>query len=118
MTIKNPIGSDPTRIDAHQIPIAEMLTRGKASSGVTEKIEMPAVDIERIDNTTLALLQLGLHEGSRVWKTFEWETMNRLHAKGLISNPRSKAESVVLTEQGLRKSERLFKEMFTLGDNK
>jgi len=39
--------------------------------------------------------------------------MNHLHDRGLISNPVGKAKSVVLTEEGLRESERLFKKLFT-----
>jgi hypothetical protein len=38
--------------------------------------------------------------------------MNRLHEKGLISDPVGKAKSVMLTEQGLKESERLFNELF------
>ena len=38
--------------------------------------------------------------------------MNRLHAKGMISDPVSKAKSVVFTEEGRQKSEQLFREMF------
>jgi Domain of unknown function (DUF6429) len=38
---------------------------------------------------TLALLYLGLREGARVWKSFDWEAMNRLHEKGLITDHRS-----------------------------
>lgn len=53
-----------------------------------------------------------LHDGARVWKSFDWEALNRLHAKGYISNPVSKAKSVVLTEEGLKEAERLFKKLF------
>jgi hypothetical protein len=45
----------------------------------------------------------------RAWKTFDWGAMDRLHAKGFISNPASRAKSVVLTDAGLRQSERLFR---------
>jgi hypothetical protein len=38
--------------------------------------------------------------------------MDRLHKQGYISNPTSQAKSVVFTEQGLRESERLLKELF------
>jgi hypothetical protein len=38
--------------------------------------------------------------------------MNRLHEKGFIENPVGKAKSVVLTETGLRESERLFHKFF------
>jgi Domain of unknown function (DUF6429) len=41
--------------------------------------------------------------------------MNRLHEKGMISNPVSKAKSVVFTEEGEREAERLFHEMFGRG---
>jgi hypothetical protein len=38
--------------------------------------------------------------------------MNRLHEKGQISDPASKAKSVALTERGLRESRLLFETMF------
>jgi hypothetical protein len=70
------------------------------------------VDTEKIDEAVLALLLLGLHDGYRVWKGFDWEAMERLHGKGFISNPRGKAKSVELTEDGQREAERLFAKMF------
>jgi hypothetical protein len=71
-----------------------------------------AIDTAKIDEAVLALLYLTLHDGSRAWKGFDWDTLNRLHAKGLISNPVSKVKSIVLTSEGLRASERLFNELF------
>jgi len=44
----------------------------------------------------------------------DWELMNRLHEKGYIGNPKSKAKSVYLTEEGARLSEALFKKHFGL----
>jgi hypothetical protein len=70
------------------------------------------IDTDRIDEATLALLYLGLHDRWRAWKGFDWDAMDRLHEKGMISNPASKAKSVVFTEEGLREAERLFKELF------
>ena len=70
------------------------------------------IDTKKIDETVLALLHLTLHDGTRAWKGFDWDTMNRLHQHGVISDPVGKAKSVVLTEEGLRESERLFKELF------
>jgi hypothetical protein len=70
------------------------------------------IDTDRIDAAVLALLLLGLHDGSRVWKTFDWDARNRLHDKRMISDPVGKAKSVVLTEEGQRAAERLFQEMF------
>ena len=70
------------------------------------------IDTKKIDETVLALLHLTLHDGARAWKGFDWDTLNRLHQKGFISDPVGKAQSVVLTEKGLRESEQLFKKLF------
>jgi hypothetical protein len=45
------------------------------------------IDTEKKDEAVLALLYLTLHDGSRAWKSFDWDAMNRLHEKGFISNP-------------------------------
>ena len=63
------------------------------------------LDEERIDDAVLALLYLGLHSEYRAWKGFDWQAMNRLHEKGLISQPRGKAKSVVFSDEGLRLAE-------------
>ena len=67
---------------------------------------------DRVDEAVLELLYLTLHDGARVWKSFDWEAMNRLHQKGYISDPIGKAKSVVLTEEGLQEAARLFKKLF------
>lgn len=67
---------------------------------------------DRIDQAVLALLYLGLHEDRRVWKSFDWDALGRLHQKGFISDPVGKAKSVILSEEGLRESERLFEALF------
>lgn len=72
-------------------------------------------DEAKIDDTVLALLFLTSfadHGIVRAWKGQSWDVMNRLHAKGLISDPQSKAKSVMMTDQGARRSEELFQEMF------
>lgn len=71
-----------------------------------------AIDTDKIDDTVLALLHLTLHDGARAWKGHDWEVLNRLHRKGMIDIPVSKAKSVLLTDQGLAESERLFRELF------
>lgn len=67
---------------------------------------------DRIDDCVLALLQLMLHQGARAWKGFDYEVMDRLFQKGYILDPRGKVKSVVLTEEGLARSKRLFVELF------
>ncbi len=46
---------------------------------------MMEIDPDRIDEAVLALLFLGRHDRVRTWKSFDWATMERLHAKGLIA---------------------------------
>ena len=70
------------------------------------------LDKDKIDDTVLALLSLSLHADNRAWKGFDWDAMERLYAKGLISNPVGKARSVTLTDEGLQKSEHLLLELF------
>src|SRR3990170_6504514 len=71
-----------------------------------------ALDTGRIDDAILALLYLGLHDGNRAWKGFDWDALNRLHERGMISNPASKAKSVVFTKEGLRRSQELLEALF------
>ncbi len=70
------------------------------------------IDPDRIDDAVLALMYLGLHDDDRAWKSFDWDSLHRLHDKNLISNPTSKAKSVVFTEEGKRRSEQLFRKLF------
>ncbi len=78
----------------------------------------PDIDLDRIDDAVLALMYLTLHDMdkfsrlARAWKSFDWDAMNRLHEKDLIYDPVNKAKSVVLTEEGMRRSEALFHELF------
>jgi hypothetical protein len=70
------------------------------------------IDEDKIDEAVLALLYLTLHDGVRAWKGHDWDAMDRLHQKGMIDNPVGKAKSVVLTDEGLAESERLFRKLF------
>ena len=71
------------------------------------------IDKDKIDDAALALMWLTLHDGDRAWKGFDWDTLDRLHAKGMIGKPANKAKSVILTDEGLRRSEELFGRLFT-----
>lgn len=70
------------------------------------------IDTAKIDEAVLALFYLGRHDGDRTWKSFDWDAMGRLHEKGYITNPMSKAKSVVFTEEGVQASERAFARLF------
>jgi hypothetical protein len=53
-------------------------------------------DIAKLDEIILALLHLNAfsdHGVSRAWKGFDWDSLDRLHARGLIADPKSKAKS-------------------------
>ena len=71
------------------------------------------INEDSVDDAVLALLWLTLHDGHRAWKGHDWDVLGRLHEKGLILDPVGKAKSVVLTKDGLRRSEELFKALFT-----
>jgi hypothetical protein len=62
-----------------------------------------AINADRIDDCVLALLQLERHNGQRVWRSFDWDATDRLHQKGLISDPVGRAKSVILTNEGLER---------------
>lgn len=71
------------------------------------------LDTKKIDDAVLALLYLGLHDGARAWKGFDWDAMGRLHEEGYISDPRGKAKSVVFTDEGLEWAKRLLERLFS-----
>ena len=74
---------------------------------------------EKIDGAVLALLHLTSFTGgkgelflTRAWKGHDWGALNRLHAKGLIFDPKSKAKSIVLSKEGSAKAEALIQRLF------
>jgi Domain of unknown function (DUF6429) len=74
-------------------------------------------DRDKVEEVTLALLWLTSFKdggGVRAWKGQDWETMDRLYSKGYISDPKSKAKSVVLSEEGEKRSRELFAKHFLL----
>ena len=76
-------------------------------------------DEEKVDEIVLALLHLTSFTQSgitRAWKGQDWDVLNRLHEKGLISDPKSKAKSVMLSEDAAKESARLFQKYFASND--
>jgi hypothetical protein len=74
---------------------------------------------EKVDETVLALLYLTSFTQSgitRAWKGQDWDVLERLHEKGLISDPKSKAKSVMLSEEAAKESARLFQKYFASKD--
>jgi hypothetical protein len=74
------------------------------------------VNEEKVDDMVLALLFLTTFRDKpslRAWKGHSWDALDRLHQKGYISDPATKAKSVVLTELGAKRSQGLFEKYFT-----
>jgi hypothetical protein len=73
-------------------------------------------DEDKVNEMVLALLFLTTFEespyGARAWKGHDRNVLDRLHRKGYISDPRSKAKSVVVTEEGVKQSRALFTKYF------
>jgi hypothetical protein len=72
-------------------------------------------DKEKVDEMTLALLYLVMdsdHDTHRAWKGFDWATLDRLHEKRFIGDPKSQARPVIMTDEGARRSEELFRKHF------
>jgi hypothetical protein len=68
-------------------------------------------DEMKIDEAVLALLYLNsFNEGgiTRAWKSFPWDSMDRLYEEGYITDPKSKAKSVIMTEGGKEAAETMF----------
>ena len=70
------------------------------------------IDDDKVDQAVLAMLHLTSFADrgvTRAWKSLDWDALDRLHARGLISEPRSKARSVVFSEEGRRLAEESFR---------
>jgi hypothetical protein len=84
--------------------------------GIENALSLAAMDYDKdkVDDAVLALLYLTrCHDGTRAWKGHDWNAMQRLHQKGYLADPRGKAKSVVITDEGRIKAEQLFRQLFT-----
>jgi hypothetical protein len=76
------------------------------------------IDTDKIDEAVLALMYLTMHDPDRIsgfaraWKSFDWGAMNRLYEKDLICDPVNRTKSVILTAEGVERSEALFHKLF------
>jgi hypothetical protein len=73
------------------------------------------IDEQKVDEISLALLYLTTFRdkfGFRAWKGHSWDVLNRLYEKGFIDDPATKAKSVVLTDEGVKRSKVLFERHF------
>jgi len=80
-------------------------------------------DKDKVDEMTLALLFLVASElqeglGARAWKGFDGNTINRLHEKGWINEPKTKEMTLRMTKEGFKKSKQLFLKYFGEGEGR
>ena len=59
-------------------------------------------DPTKLDDLVLAMLYVNVLMTGTAWKGLDWDSLDRLHTRGLISNPKSRAKSVRFTEEGAR----------------
>lgn len=71
-------------------------------------------DPQKVDDMVLALLHLTSWSQQGVvlaWKSHDWSALDRLFEKELISDPKSKAKSVMLTDEGAQRAQELFQKL-------
>jgi hypothetical protein len=69
-------------------------------------------DNKLIEEAVLALLATFSFDNGNAWKGFDFETMNRLHEQGFISNPVNKNKSIWLTTDGLERGRQIADRLF------
>jgi hypothetical protein len=76
----------------------------------------PEFNTDLLDDLVLALLwfngsetEFGAHSA---WKSLPWDALDRLHARGLISEPRRKTHSVALDDAAWTRGQALFEQWF------
>lgn len=82
------------------------------------------INQKKFDEIVLALLfhnswteNFGKVSVFRAWKSLDWDALERLHDKKLISSPKGKAKSVVLTDEGYALAKQMFEKYFAENEN-
>ncbi|CAN7761761.1 DUF6429 family protein [Variovorax sp. LjRoot84] len=69
-------------------------------------------DKAKIEEVLLTLLGVFEFESGRVWKRYDFATMDALHAKGLITEPHGRRQSIYLTDEGMRMAKKMAAKYF------
>lgn len=72
-------------------------------------------DEAKIDETVLGLLYLTSFEDHglpRTWKGHDWDVLGRLHAQGLIEDPRNRNKSIAFTSEGYARAKATSEKLF------
>ncbi len=77
-------------------------------------------DPDKVDDAALALLWLTASRERpeflyQAWKGMDWDTLDRLHTKGWISNPKNKNKSILFSDEGAKRAQELFQRLFAKG---
>ena len=75
----------------------------------------PNLNQEKLSEAALAILGLTAFRDQhivRAWKGMDWALLDVLYQKGWIDDPKGKAKSVVLTDEGARLAEDLLQRHF------
>ena len=79
-----------------------------------------SVNWDKVDEAALALMYLTTFtergQQARTWKGFDWGILDRMFERGWISDPQTKAKSVVIFEPAERMSRELFEQRFGILD--
>lgn len=74
------------------------------------------LNADKLAEAALAILSLGTHGdgfGVRAWKGMDWDLLDLLYERGWIHDPKNKAKSVGVTEEGLKMAEIFLQQHFT-----
>jgi hypothetical protein len=75
----------------------------------------PNINCEKLSEVALAILALTMfrdHHVVRAWKGMDWDLLDVLYQKGWIDDPKGRAKSVVLTDEGARLADDLLQRHF------
>lgn len=77
----------------------------------------PDCDPDKLAEAAIGLMYLVLHRDghlTRAWKGLDWDVLDLLHEKGWISDPKGKARSVVVTDEGKSQASLAFEKLYGL----
>ena len=75
----------------------------------------PILDHGKLSEAALAILGLTAHTDhgiTRAWKGMDWDLLDALFERGWIADPKGKAKSVVLTDEGARLTAKMLQKHF------
>ena len=70
-------------------------------------------DQSKIDEMVMTLLYISSFDNGRVWKGYDWDILERLHEKGLITDPVGKTKSFYLSDEGMKFGKELAQKLLT-----